>query len=67
MARFNVTDIPKGEFNVMEIANRFYADCVKSDSEGRVFNRALPAVYRKLRNTTGILEVDKNGQFYNAL
>lgn len=66
MARFKQSDIPSGDFHAVDIADKFYPDCVfMHDSEGRVYNRALPTIYRLLRKMRGILEIG-GGLFYNA-
>ena len=66
MSRFNIEDLPKGDFTVAFVADKFYPECIKYDSEGRIYNRAIPTIYRLLRRMRYILEVG-NGIFYNAL
>lgn len=51
------------KFRAMEIANIVYPYSVKSDSEGRVFNRSVSYVAKILRQTKGILELS-SGEFY---
>ena len=63
--RFSITNIPKGDFTAKSIADRFYPNSVSQDSEGRVYNRAIPTVFRLLRKMNNILEVGK-GTFYNG-
>ena len=64
--RFSINDLPKGDFTAYWVANKFYSECIGQDSEGRVYNRAIPTVYRLLRRMKLILEVG-DGVFYNAL
>ena len=64
--RFKIEDLQKGDFTALEIANKYYPECVRQDSEGRVYNRAIPTVYRLLGKMKLILKVG-NGVFYNAL
>jgi len=66
MSKFKIEDLPKGDFTVGSIADKFYPDSVKYDTEGRKYNRAIPTIYRLLRKMRFILEVG-NGVFYNAL
>lgn len=66
MARFKREDIPSGDFHVVDIADKFYPDCaLMYDAEGRMYNRAIPTIYRLLRKMRGILEIG-GGLFYNA-
>lgn len=45
------------DFNAVNIANEIYPDSVKYDKEGRVFNRAISAATKQLRNMEGVIEV----------
>jgi len=66
MAGFANKDLPTGDFSVHFIAEKFYPECVKTDKEGRKYNRAVPVIYRILRSTKLVLEVG-NGIFFNGL
>jgi hypothetical protein len=66
MARFKIEDLPKGDFTVGSIAKKYYPECWGYDTEGRLYNRAIPTIYRLLRKMKMILEVGE-GVFYNAL
>ena len=65
MARFKASDLPIGDFHVKDIADKFYQHCVKIDTEGRKYNRAIPVIYRLLRKMNLVLEVG-GGVFYNG-
>lgn len=63
--KFSRKDLPKGDFSAHQIADIFYPECISQDKEGRVYNRAIPVVFRILRKMDLILEVG-HGIFYNA-
>lgn len=65
MAKFKIEDLPKGDFHFKDIADRFYPECISSDSEGRVYNKSSSTVVRILRKMKLILEL-QNGYFYNG-
>ena len=65
-AKFKVEDLPKGDFHISEIADKYYPECISSDSEGRIYNKASSTVSRLLRRMKCVLEL-KNGYFYNGL
>jgi hypothetical protein len=65
MARFKESDLPIGDFHVKDIADKFYPECVKIDTEGRKYNRAIPVIYRLIRKMKLVMEV-KDGVFYNG-
>ena len=51
------------EFRAIQLADILYPNARKNDSEGRVYNHAVPAVARRLRKIRGIEEVE-HGLFY---
>jgi len=51
------------EFRAMEVAEKMYPDLVKSDTEGRTFNRGVGTTARLLRKLKGVQEV-RHGVFY---
>lgn len=52
--------IPIGiPFTASEIADKVYPNSVSDDTEGRVFNRAIPTVARILRKMKGVHETAK--------
>lgn len=53
------------EFRATEIVHLAYPESVKSDSEGRTFNRGIAALVRILRKTEGVVEVER-GLFFAA-
>lgn len=63
--KFKLEDLPKGDFHISQIADKFYPQAIRSDSEGRTFNMASSTVSRVLRRMSGILEL-KDGYFYNG-
>ena len=65
-ARFTIEDLPKGDFHLSDVANKFYPECVGNDSEGRTYNKASATVSRLLRQMKCIMELN-NGYFFNAL
>lgn len=65
MPKFTIQDLPKGDFHISQIANRFYPECIGNDKEGRVYNKASATVSRILRNIKCVLELG-NGYFYNG-
>lgn len=45
------------DFHALDIANKLYPHCIKYDTEGRQFNRAMPTVCRMLRKIRFVIEV----------
>jgi len=64
-SKFKISDLPKGDFHLSQIADEYYPECVKSDSQGRTYNMASSTISRVLRRMEGVMELE-NGYFYNA-
>lgn len=64
--KIDINNLPKGDFSAIDIANKYYPNAVKCDSEGRCYNMAIATVYRILRKTKGVIEIG-NGIFYNGM
>lgn len=56
-------DLFDKEFRAIQLADLLYPDARKCDTEGRVYNHAVPAVARRLRQIIGIEEIE-HGLFY---
>jgi len=55
---FDKSKIPINvDFSAVDLANQFYPNSIRYDTEGRLCNKATPTVTRLLRKTRGVLEV----------
>jgi len=65
-ARFKIEDLPKGDFHLSEIVDKYYPECIGNDTEGRTYNKASSTVSRLLKKMKCVLEL-KDGYFFNGL